>query len=284
MTTTIPSVPFVDGFVFLEGPRWYEKRLWVSDIFANTVFAIDESGSREAIIEVPGRPSGLGFLPDGIPLVVAMQDRAVYKFIDGALCAHANLSTLVDSDINDMVVDGNGRAYVGSMGYDLFAGEESRTGEICAIETDGSARVVARDLDFPNGLVVSADGKTLFVAESFGARVSRFTIDSNGDIGEKSLFAELPGLVPDGMCLDQSGNIWVAGAMGGEFVQVSPRGEIIARVDVRPHAAIACQLGGADGRNLYCLVYEGGIEEISSGHAGARIEVARVKSPAAGSP
>lgn len=275
---------FVDGYVFLEGPRWYDGRLWVSDIWAHKVYGIAADGRAEVAAELPGRPSGLGFLPDGTPLIVSMEDRCVYRLANGALQLHADLSGAVRAEINDMVVDDEGRAYVGNMGYDLFGGAPSRPGEISLIEPDGAHRIVADELDFPNGMVITDGGDTLVVAESFGARLRAFDRAANGDLSNPRVYAELDGLVPDGICLDVDGNIWVGGAMGGAFVQVDPSGAIIARIDVGPDAAIACQLGGSDGRTLYCLVYAGGIEELSKGLPGARIETARVASAAAGSP
>lgn len=276
--------PFVDGYVFLEGPRWHDGRLWVSDIWAHKVYCIEADGRAETAAEIPQRPSGLGFLPDGTPLVVSMQDRRVYRIENGVPRLHADLSGSVGAEINDMVVDGQGRAYIGDMGYDLFGGGASAPGGIMLVEPDGSHRAVADGLDFPNGMVITDGGDTLVVAESFGERLRAFDIAANGDLGNPRVYATLAGLVPDGICLDVDGNIWVAGAMGGAFVQVNPAGDVIARIDVGPDAAIACQLGGRDGQTLYCLIYAGGIEELSSGKPGARIETVRVDAAAAGSP
>jgi sugar lactone lactonase YvrE len=278
------ATPFVGDFVFLEGPRWHEGRLWVSDIWAHTVYAIGPDGSREAIVEVPERPSGLGFLPDGTPLIVSMVDRRLYRFEGGRLVLHADLAGSIVAEINDMVVDAQGRAYVSNMGYDLFSGAEPKTAEITLVEPDGSFRHVASGLDFPNGMLITDGGRTLVVAESFGHRVSAFDIAADGGLANRRVLAELPELIPDGICLDAAGNVWVAGAMGGLFVQLDPGGAVIGQVDVRPRAAIACQLGGADGRDRYCLVYDGGIEELSRGESGASIEIARVAHPTAGSP
>lgn len=281
---TYTTTAFADDFVFLEGPRWHAGRLWVSDIWGHTVYAVAADGAREAIVEVPGRPSGLGFLPDGTPLIVSMTERRVYRLVAGELVLHADLAPLVTAEINDMVVDARGRAYVGNMGYDLFGGAPSRTAEITLVETDGRCRHVATELDFPNGLLITDGGRTLVVAESFGHRVSAFDIADDGSLDARRVLCELPDLVPDGICLDAEGNVWVAGAMGGAFVQVAPDGSVIARIDVAPRAAIACQLGGSDGHSLYCLTYDGGVEELSRGEPGAHIEVARVDIPAAGSP
>ncbi|MEQ9688812.1 MAG: SMP-30/gluconolactonase/LRE family protein [Bauldia litoralis] len=281
---TYVTTPFADDFVFLEGPRWHAGRLWVSDIWGHTVYAIAADGTREAIVEVPGRPSGLGFLADGTPLVVAMTERRLYRVEAGALVLHADLARLVAADLNDMVVDASGRAWVGNMGYDLFGGGTPRRAEITLVEPDGRCRHVAGDLDFPNGLLITDGGRTLVVAESFGHRVSAFDLAADGSLANRRVLCELPELVPDGICLDQAGNVWVAGAMGGAFVQVAPDGRLIARIAVAPRAAIACQLGGVDGRTLFCLTYDGGVEELSRGEPGAHIETARVAVAAAGSP
>ena len=284
MTNTFATTAFVDGYAFLEGPRWYRDALWVSDIWANRVYVLAEDGRAEVAVEVPARPSGLGFMPDGTPLVVSMQDRRVYKIVNGALKLHADLSGSVRADLNDMVVDSEGRAYVGNFGFDLFGDEAQQPAEIILVQADGSHRVVADKLDFPNGMVICNDGDTLVVAESFGERLSAFDRQADGSLSGRREYARLEGLVPDGICLDKAGNIWVAGAMGGAFVQVDPSGDVIARIEVSPNSAIACQLGGSDGMTLYCLVYEGGLDELKRGQAGARIETARVAIPGAGSP
>ncbi len=273
-----------DGFVFLEGPRWHEGRLWLSDMRAQTVFAVDEQGGREAIVEVPEWPSGLGFLPDGTPLVVSMRDRLLYKVVDGALVQHADLSGHVEAYINDMVVDHQGRAYIGNLGYDIFGGAEPDTAEITLVEVDGSGRHVATERNCPNGMAIRADGRTLVAAESFANQVTEFDRAPNGDLSNPRVLVTLPDEVPDGLCLDAAGNVWVACAMGNRFVQVDSSGSLIGEVRVGDFSAIACQLGGTDGRTLFCLTYDGGMDEIFAGKAGARIEVARVDVEAAGSP
>ncbi len=272
------------GFVFLEGPRWRDDRLWISDMRAQTVYTVDESGARTAIVAVPNWPSGLGFMPDGTPLVVSMRDRHLYKVIGDGLVLHSDLSELVEADINDMVVDSQGRAYIGNLGYDIFGGGTPDTAEITLVETDGSARHVARDRNCPNGMAIRQDGRTLVVAESFAHLVTEFDRAPNGDLSHPRVLAELPDEVPDGICLDAKENVWVSAAMGKRFVQIDPSGQLIGQVDVSPRLAIACQLGGADGHTLFCLTYEGAMDDIFEGRPGARVEVARVDVPGAGSP
>ena len=275
---------FLDGFVFLEGPRWHDNVLWVSDMMAHKVYRISEAGEAQVIATVPERPSGLGFMPDGTPLIVSMLDRRVYKLVDGKLVLHTDASATVNGDLNDMVVDAEGRAYVGNFGYDIFGGGDPASAEIILVQTDGTHRIVADDLECPNGTIISADGQTLVVAESFAGRLTAFDRSPDGSLSNRRVYAEFDGLVPDGMCLDVEGNIWVALFADKKFAQVDPNGQVIATIDVAPNSAIACQLGGADGRSLYCLIYAGDIDDIAQGKPNARIETATVDSQAAGSP
>ncbi len=273
-----------DGFWFLEGPRWRDGKLWLADMWDETVWKIGVDGSRERVISVPGRPSGLGFLPDGTPLVVSMADRRLYQIVDGELIEHADLSALVSGDLNDMVVDASGRAWVGNFGYDLFSGAEAAPAEIVVVEANGAARVVARDLNFPNGTVIKDEGGALVVAESWGGQLTAFDLAADGSLNNRRLYAALGERVPDGICLDQAGGIWVASFATAEFIRVLDGGEITHRVDARGKAAVACQLGGDDGRTLFCLTYDGELNDITAGKRAAAIEVCRVQAAAAGSP
>src|SRR5690606_32273264 len=137
---------FAEGFVFLEGPRWRDHRLWVSDMHGHTVYRLQEDGMREAVVEVPGKPSGIGFLPDGTPLIVSMHDRRLMKLVDGKLTVHADLAALCPYEINDMVVDGRGNAYVGNIGFDLQGGEKFKPTNFVLVTPSGQVREVANDL------------------------------------------------------------------------------------------------------------------------------------------
>ncbi len=159
----------VDGLAFPEGPRWHDGRLWFSDMHFQRVVAVDMQGNTETIVEVPERPSGLGWLPDGRLLVVSMTDRKLLRLDPGGLVEHADLSSLASSHCNDMVVDAVGRAYVGNFGFDLDAQADFKTAELVMAGPDGATRVFADELGFPNGTVITPDGGTLIVGESFSA-------------------------------------------------------------------------------------------------------------------
>src|SRR5262245_27583813 len=164
----------LDGLKFGEGPRWHEGRLWFSDFYTHRVAAVDLEGRDETIVEVPQRPSGLGWLPDGTLLVVSMLDRRLLRFDGKALRVHAELTSLAGGLCNDLVVDSAGRAYVGNFGYDRHNDAPSKNTRIIRVDPDGRAQAVGTELHFPNGMVISPDGRTLIVAETFAHRLSAF--------------------------------------------------------------------------------------------------------------
>ncbi len=273
-----------DGFEFLEGPRWRDGRLWMSDSFGGQVFTLGPDGGVETVVEVPGKPSGRGFLPDGTPRIVSMKDRRVLRLENGGLVCHAELGSLVTGDANDMLVDAQGRVYVGNFGFDLFGGADYRTANMIMVSPAGVAQVVAEEVAFPNGTVMLPSGEVLVVAETFGHRLTAFDVASDGTLSNRRLFADLGEYGPDGICLDQMGAIWVSAFNHGVFMRVLEGGTVTHHLEVPGRHAVACQLGGADGRTLFCLTCEGTWEEICAGQAHAQVEVTTVDIPGAGSP
>jgi sugar lactone lactonase YvrE len=274
----------IDGFRFLEGPRWHEGRLWMSDMGGGKVYTLSEAGELDVLVEVPNDPSGIGFLPDGTPLIVSMQDRRLLRLEDGELVCHADLAPLVGEKPNDMVVDSLGRAYIGNFGYDIEAEADYEPANLVLVLPTGEARVVAEDLAFPNGTVILDGGETLVVAESDGARLTAFDIAADGSLSGRRVYADLGEHDPDGICLDQDGGIWVSSFAHDVYLRVLEGGEVTDRVPVPGRRAVACQLGGADGRTLFCLTCTATWEEIRAGGARSQVETARVAAPAAGSP
>jgi sugar lactone lactonase YvrE len=272
------------GLGFAEGPRWHDGRLWFSDMGAARVVAVDLDGRAELVLEVPTRPSGLGWLPDGRLLVVSMRDRRVLRLEpDGEVVVHADLADLASFDCNDMVVDGLGRAYVGNAGFDLSARPlEVRAAEVVLVTPDGEARVVDDEVVFPNGSVVTPDGSTLVVAETFGQCLTAFTIAEDGSLTDRRTFASLRGTSPDGICLDAEGAVWVADANGSACLRVREGGEVVDRVDTG-RGCFACMLGGADRRTLFLMTAEG-FEGAAIRRRTAAIEVVEVEVPGAGYP
>jgi sugar lactone lactonase YvrE len=284
MRTRKPEAVLLEGLVFGEGPRWRDGRLWLSDMHAGFVLALDSKGRAETIARVPARPSGLGWLPDGRLLVVSMHDRKLLRLDPGGLVVHADLAPLVSGDPNDMVVDDRGRAYVGNFGYDMLGGGRPAPANLVLVAPDGSARVVAEDLSFPNGTVITEDRRTLVVAESFGARLTAFRIAPDGSLAERRLFADLGGRTPDGICIDAEGCVWASCFGQDEFVRVRDGGEIVERVDVAGRRAVACALGGEGRLTLFLLTAETSIEDLAQSKSRAKVETVRVDVPGAGIP
>jgi sugar lactone lactonase YvrE len=240
------------GLIFPEGPRWHDGKLWFSDMHDHKVRTVDLNGRAEDIAEVPTWPSGLGWLPDGRLLIVSMTDRKLLRLEHGQLKTHADISQLASFHCNDMVVDGKGRAYVGNFGYDLLSDAPKKPAELVLVNPDGSARVVADGLDFPNGTVVTADGKTLIVGESMGHRLTAFNIADDGALTNRRVFAELGEGVPDGIALDAENAVWVASPLNRELLRVKEGGTVTDRIkcDSMP---IACALGGSSRKSLFVL-------------------------------
>jgi len=272
----------LDGLAFGEGPRWHNGRLWFSDMHAYQVMTVDLSGRTEIIVRVPGQPSGLGWLPDGRLLVVSMTDRRLLRLESGGLVEAADLSKLASYHCNDMVVDRQGRAYIGHFGFDSSS-QPFASAEVILVTLDGRARVVAEQMAFPNGSVITPDGRTLIVAETFAARLTAFDIKPDGSLTGRRLWASTSPAVPDGICLDAEGGIWIASPTTREVVRIQEGGQVATRISLsRP--AYACMLGGTDRRTLFVLTAESSIPGEVRAKLSGRVEIVEVDVPGAGLP
>jgi sugar lactone lactonase YvrE len=274
----------VDGVDFGEGPRWHDGQLWYSDFYQASIYTVTPSGDRKAVFSgLPDRPSGLGWLPDGRLLVVSMQQRKVLRDEGGVLVEHADLSEFAPAKCNDMVVDTRGNAYVGHFGFDLEGGAAPVPTTLLLVRPDGAVEVAARDLRFPNGSVITPDGETLIVGESFGQGYEAFSIAPDGTLGGRRRWADTPGMAPDGCTLDAENAIWFSDAAGSQVVRVREGGEITHRVPT-PQSTYACMLGGEDGRTLFVLTAPGSHPDEVAGRAEGAIYTLRVKVGRAGLP
>ncbi|MEM7493582.1 MAG: SMP-30/gluconolactonase/LRE family protein [Pseudomonadota bacterium] len=273
------------GRAFLEGPRWRNDALWLSDMHGHEVLRLTENGACETIMSVEGRPSGLGWMPNGDMLIVSMMDRKLLRRTPaGEVSLHADVSDLIPKRINDMVVDKVGRAYIGNFGFDFEDGEEPTTTILARVDPDGSVHVVADDLAFPNGMVITPDEETLIVGESWGLKLSAFDVDAAGGLSNRRDWATFSDRrTPDGICLDEAGGIWIASPVSKEFLRVEEGGNI---TDVIPagRQAIACMLGGTDGKTLFMLSSESTHYEQCRELMSAEVRITRVKHAGAGWP
>lgn len=278
--TEYETTVLVDGIGFPEGPRWRDGKLWFSDFGTSKVHTVGLDGVVSDVVEVRGVPSGLGWLPDGRLLVVSMEDRKLMRLEGADLVVHADLAPHAQFQCNDMVVDAAGRAYVGNFGYDYFGGAPPRPTVLLRADPDGSVSVAADDLMFPNGTVISADGKTLVVDESFGARMSAFDVAEDGSLQNRRVWASLEGRVPDGCCMDADGAVWVACPTTAEVIRVHDGGEVTDRVPTAGRGPLACMLGGGERRTLFVLTVSGTERVVGNG----AILTAEVDVPGAGYP
>ena len=273
----------VDGLKFGEGPRWRDGRLWYSDFYAHHVRTVDMDGNVETVVEVPNQPSGLGWTPDGALLIVSMLDRRVLRFQDGTLSEAGDLSGVVTAPCNDMVVDAEGRAYVGNFGFERHKGEKQKTTSMWRVDPDGSIHKAAGDLTFPNGTVITPDGRTLIVGETFASCLTAFDVAEDGGLSNRRLWAEMERGVPDGICLDAEGAIWVADPRGKRVVRYAEGGKMLDEIGFGERGAYACMLGGPDRRHLFIVTNEDSGPDIAARSAG-RIEVIEVEVEGAGLP
>jgi sugar lactone lactonase YvrE len=288
----------VSGLSFSECPRWHDARLYFSDFYTRRVLAIALNGAMETIAEVPGQPSGLGFLPDGRMLIVSMRDRKIMRReLDGSVVEHANLASLAPWHLNDMLVDEQGRAWVGNFGFDLMGGADVTTTNLICVDQNGCATVAAAGLGFPNGMVLTPNG-TLIVAETTMNRLSAFDVVS-GVLGKRRTWAAFGALptscnftelfskvevAPDGICLDAEGAVWVADAKNGRLIRVAEGGDILDEIKTEGLGVFACMLGGDDGRTLFACVAPTFHQAEASANHRAAIWMTSVEVPGAGLP
>jgi len=296
-----PLRTLLEGGAFFEGPRWREGSWWVSDFYRQAVYRVGTDGAEELVLVVEHQPSGLGWLPDGSLLIVSMKDqRLLRRDATGAVSIHADLGQYTDSSLNDMVVDAQGRAYVGCFGFDLMGFADPKLAPLVRVDPDGSSRIVAEELMFPNGSVITPDGSTLIVGETAGCRYSAFTIAPDGSLTDRRVWAQLAAtpelgplqemlpkiaVGPDGCTLDAEGHIWAADEVGGRCIRIAPGRAIVDEVRTPEGlGCFACALGGEDGRTLLLCAAPDFLEHNRRDTRDAVLMVSAVEVPHAGLP
>lgn len=273
------------GRSFLEGPRWHDGALWLSDMHAHVVLRV-AAAEVTTVLEHDSPVSGLGWLPNGRLLAVAM-DGEVLRLDPDGVHVHADVRALAPHGVNDMISHPGGWSYVGQFGYDRHGGGRPVPSALLRVGADGEVDAVADDLMVANGMGITADGTTLVVAESAANRLRGFTIGPDGDLTDGRVWAELPpGHAPDGLCLDAEGAAWFAAVLAGAFVRVREGGEVTDRIPVADgRNAIDCVLGGPDRRTLFQLTATTkGEADASLAAMDARVDAVEVAVPGEGSP
>jgi sugar lactone lactonase YvrE len=268
--------PLADGFCFGEGPRWFQGLLWFSDMLGEAVHTVNLQGAITAL-PLPGHaPSGLGFRPDGSLLIASTEARQVLRYDGETVNMLVDLSDLAPANLGDIVVDDLGRAYVGSQAFE--------GGVIVRVDPDGTFAVVAEDLDFPNGMVITPDRTTLIVAESIGRRLTAFTIGRDGSLSDRRILADGLDGPPDGITLDAEGGLWAAMTLANQFERIVEGGIVTDRIDMGDRTAIACMLGGPERRTLFLLSSTDAYPQRLIGTKLSRLDATTVDVPGAGLP
>ena len=273
--------PIVEGLGFAEAPRWRDGRLWYVDFFSRTVRRTSLSGEDETVAMVEGTPGGLGFLPDGTPLVVSQRDFSVLRIAqDGTTALYADLAGYCRGAANEMFVDQQGRAWIGHHGFDFFGGAELQPASLLRVGIDGDIQVAAREMVFPNGTAMLPDGRTLVVAETFANRLTAFDVRDDCMLSNRRVWASLDGHTPDGICADSEGAIWLGSPLTATFLRVAEGGDILDSIPTAEGRwAVACTFGGADLATLCCVTAATSIEDMAQGKSEAFVEVVEVDVP-----
>jgi len=242
------------GLKFTESPRWRGGKLWFLDIHDSRIKTADLGRKVETAVELGFIPNAFGFRRDGSILVGDALQRKIYHWDGKALHLVADLADIAVFCLSDGIVDAQDRMYVGDIGYNFFdpKAKPVDTCVIACVEPDGRARVVATGLSFPNGIVITPDGKTLIVGETLGHRLTAFDIQADGSLSHRRIYAQLPGDVnPDGIALDADGAVWLANTEGKcGALRVREGGEIVESVELDTHG-YAVMLGGPERRHLF---------------------------------
>jgi sugar lactone lactonase YvrE len=247
-----PTV-LLTGLGIPESPRWHEGRLWFCNWIDRQVVAVGLDGTPEvmSVRDPDTHPMAysIDWLPDGRLLVTG--DKLRRQEPDGSMVIHA------EQRANEIVVDGRGNIYLNGADFNFVRGEAPKPGYIKLVTPDGKLRQVADDIQFPNGMIITPDNRTLIISESFAGQLTAFDIDPDGGLSNRRVFAD--GLSPDGICLDAEGAVWTSTGASGvvRVVRVAEGGEILQRVDLRENRApFALMLGGPDRRTLFIMTAE----------------------------
>jgi sugar lactone lactonase YvrE len=272
---------------FTESPRWHDGKLWFLDIHDKRIKTADLDRKVKTAVELGFIPNALGFRRDGSLLVGDAMQRKIFRWDGKALQPLANIAGVTVFCLSDGIVDARDRLYVGDIGYNFFDPtlKPVNTCVIACVDPDGRPRVVAKDLSFPNGMVITPDGRTLIVAETMGHRLTAFDILDDGSLANRRVYAQLPADVnPDGIALDAEGAVWLANPDGRPAVlRVRQGGKILGQVELETHG-YAVMLGGPERRHLFICGSDSHDPAEIARKPSATLRVVEAEVPGAGTP
>ena len=280
-----PTV-LLSGLGIPESPRWHEGRLWFCNWIDRQVVAVGMDGAAEVILARDPASHSMGYSIDWLPYgkLLTTGDKIQRQEPDGSMV------TLAEQHANEIVVDGRGNAYINGADFDFVGGGAPKPGYIKLLTPGGELRQVAGDIQFPNGMVITPDNRTLIISESFAGRLTAFDIEPDGGLSGRRVFAA--GLGPDGITMDAEGAVW-AGSGGFGVARVAEGGEVLQRVELpESRAPFAVMLGGPDRRTLFILTAEwhpadghvANLDRLTNGPRTGQILTLPVEVPGAGRP
>lgn len=229
---------FASGFSWPEAPRLHGTDLYISDVHSFRVARVGSDGAVTTVINIPQRPAGMDIQADGtLILATSLEPLVMHVDLDGTQRSIAKVED-VSGNFNDMITGPDGWSWIGDTGFTFGVDDPVEAGAIFAHHLDHGIRKLDHKMFFPNGMVVS--GGRLIVCETFGKRLTSFTIAKDGNLADRHLMASLPGH-PDGLCLNPDGSVWVPLLLEAKFVRVSDAGVITHTIDLpEGDKAIAC--------------------------------------------
>ncbi|WP_143544552.1 MULTISPECIES: SMP-30/gluconolactonase/LRE family protein [unclassified Rhodococcus (in: high G+C Gram-positive bacteria)] len=298
-TTHSSTTTVLTGLHFAESPSiGPDGHLYISDFYAHQLLRVDASTWTSTVAaDVPGQPSGMGWLPDGTMLVVSMRDTLLLAVEpDGRTRVYADLSSIARGAANDMLVDSDGRAWVGSFGFDFYSelaadpdadplfgpNADPPTADLARVDPDGSVHLAATGLRFPNGTVQLSDG-TLVIAETVGACLTAFTITADGILANQRTLVDMSTLgvdgpiLPDGICIDTSDGIWVSDPVNSRVVRIDVSTETVTDIVTTAQPCFAVGLIGEERRTLLCCTAASSNPNIAGTKRTGALEIADVQ-------
>ena len=280
-----------DGFFMPECPRWHDEQLFMVDIFGHQVLRIGEDGAKHVVhqFEPDQDAGGIGWLPDGRLLAVEQLSRTVWSIDDAGASLYADLSRFQPHPLNDMVVAADGTAYVGGFGWDVWGGDTYAESSLFRIRPDGSIAEAVSGMKAPNGLALTEHGDRLYVAEPGGAQLRRFRVGPDGSLHDEEVVRPegdetVPFVIPDGICLDDQGGIWVADPVNAKVLRIGPEGRADVVIPFGSGHPLACVLGGPGRRTLFVTVSDITSKSQLTSRPGGCLQRVEVEAAGAGRP